>query len=235
MKKLPISRQDFSDLIKSNCIYVDKTKYIYQLLEQKYYFLSRPRRFGKSLLVNTLKEIFNNNREIFKNLWIYNKIEWKKHPVIKIDFSSIDHKSKGLEKAIDDCLHEIASQNNISLSTEPYASKFLYLINKLSKKEQVVILIDEYDKPIIDHLDDIEKAKENRDILKNFYSVIKGADANLRFVFITGVSKFSHVSIFSELNNLQDITTHYKYSKMLGYTEEELEHYFSEHIEFFED
>ncbi|MBI4646346.1 MAG: AAA family ATPase [Bacteroidia bacterium] len=230
MKKLPINRQEFSELINDNCIYVDKTKYIYQLLEHKYYFLSRPRRFGKSLLVNTLKEIFLGNKELFKGLWIYNKIELKKHPVIKISFSDISHKVLGLEKAIHNELNDIAKKYSIKFSKQDYPSKFKELIRKLSEKEKVVVLIDEYDKPIIDYIDDIGKAEENREILKNFYSIVKDSDSYLRFFFVTGVSKFSKVSIFSDLNNLEDITIDENYSLMIGWTEEEIIKYFSEYI-----
>ncbi len=230
MKKLPTGRQEFSELIDEKCIYVDKTKFIYKLLDQKYYFLSRPRRFGKSLLLNTIKEIFLGNKDLFKGLWIYDKIDWEIFPVIKISFSKIDYKNLGLGKAIDDMVLDIAAENNIQLIKPSYALKFEELIKKLSEKGKVVILIDEYDKPIIDYLDDAEKAKENRDILKNFYSIVKDADKYIRFLFITGVSKFSKVSIFSDLNNLDDITLDENYSNMLGWTQEELEKYFPEYI-----
>ncbi|OQX76201.1 MAG: AAA family ATPase, partial [Bacteroidetes bacterium 4484_276] len=230
MKKLPIGRQEFSKLIEGNCIYVDKTKYIYQLLQQQYYFLSRPRRFGKSLLLNTIKEIFLGNKDLFKGLWIYDKTDWKTHPVIKISFSNIDYKNLGLSQAINDELDGIAKKNNIKLEAATVGPKFRELIEGLSETEGVVILIDEYDKPIIDYLDALDKAEENRDILKNFYSVIKDADQYIRFFFITGVSKFSKVSIFSDLNNLDDITLDDNYSEMLGWTQEELEKYFPEYI-----
>ena len=230
MKNLPMGKQEFSKLIEDNCIYVDKTKYIFQLLKQDYYFLSRPRRFGKSLLLNTIKEIFLGNKELFKGLWIYDKIDWKIHPVIKISFSNISYQKLGLDLAIKKELKIIAEQHNVELSYEDNASTFRELITKLSKKEKVVILIDEYDKPIIDYLDNLEKAEEHRNTLKNFYSIIKDADQYIRFFFITGVSKFSKVSIFSDLNNLDDITMDKRYSSMLGWTQEEIEHYFPEHI-----
>ncbi|MBI4645559.1 MAG: AAA family ATPase [Bacteroidia bacterium] len=231
MKRLPINRQEFSELINDNCIYVDKTEYIYQLLEHKYYFLSRPRRFGKSLLVNTLKEIFLSNKELFKGLWIYDKIEWRKYPVIKISFANISHKTLGLEKAIHNELNDIAKEYNIKFSKQDYPLKFKELIRKLANKEKVVVLIDEYDKPIIDYIDDIEKAEKNREILKNFYSIVKDSDSYLRFFFVTGVSKFSKVSIFSDLNNLTDLTINKNFSTMIGWTQEEAEKYFPEYIE----
>ena len=230
MKKLPIGIQEFSELIEDNCIYVDKTKYIYSLMKHKYYFLSRPRRFGKSLLLNTIKEIFLGNKELFKGLWIYDKIDWKPCPVIKISFSNIDYKTLGLEKAIELVLTKLAQEHGIELSMSSYSLKFDELIRKLAEKEKVVILIDEYDKPIIDYLDNLDQAEENRKTLKNFYSIIKDADQYIRFFFITGVSKFSKVSIFSDLNNLEDITLNDEFSTLLGWTQEELEHYFSEYI-----
>ena len=232
MKYLPIGIQEFSEFKKNNYIYVDKTKYIHQLLLNKYYFLSRPRRFGKSLLLNTIKEIFKNNKELFKGLWIYDKIEWKEHPVIKISMSNIGYDLLGLEKAIDNKLNRIAAEKNIKFSQQSFSLKFEELIQKLSEKEQVVILIDEYDKPIIDYIDEIEKAEENRKILKSFYSVIKDSDNYIKFFFVTGVSKFSHVSIFSDLNNLNDITLDENYAVLTGYTQKELENYFSEYIQF---
>ncbi len=231
MKKLPIGIQEFSEIIEGNYIYVDKTEKIATLLKQKYYFLSRPRRFGKSLLLNTIKEIFLGNKALFEGLWIYDKIDWEPHTVIKISFSNIDYKSLGLRDAIDTMLTEIAKGHQIELTNKSYALKFDELIKKLAKEKRVVILIDEYDKPIIDYLDQPEKAKENRDILKNFYSVIKDADQYIRFFFITGVSKFSKVSIFSDLNNLEDITLNRKYSTLLGWTQQEIESYFGAYLE----
>lgn len=230
MKKLPIGIQEFSKLIETNCIYVDKTKHIFNLLKQEYYFLSRPRRFGKSLLLNTIKEVFLGNKELFKGLWIYDKIDWAPHPVIKISFSNIEYKTVGLSQAIDNELDRIAKENNIRFETNIGGSRFRELIEKLSAKGKVVILIDEYDKPIIDYLDNLEQAEANRETLKNFYSIIKDADRFIRFFFITGVSKFSKVSIFSDINHLEDITIHDEFSTMLGWTQEELEHYFSDYI-----
>ena len=230
MKGLPIGIQEFSELISRNCIYVDKTKHIFELLKNKYYFLSRPRRFGKSLLLNTIKEIFNGNKQLFEGLWIYDQIDWEVHPVIKISFSKADYKAMGLAAAIDNMLEGIAATNGITLKQPTYSLKFEELILKLSKDKKVVILIDEYDKPIIDYIDDIPQAEENRKILKSFYSVIKDSDGYIQFFLITGVSKFSQVSIFSDLNNLNDITLNRKYATMLGYTQEELEQCFGGYI-----
>ena len=233
MKKiLALGSQEFSEVIGNNCIYVDKTKDIYKLItEGKYYFLSRPRRFGKSLLANTLKEIFLGNKKLFKGLWIYDKWDWEKaYPVIKISFASIDHNTLGLETAIDIQLDKIAKAYGHVLDMKSIATKFEELIIKLSEQAQVAIIIDEYDKPIIDYIDELEKAKENLGILRNFYSAVKDADKYIRFFFVTGVSKFSNVSVFSNLNNLSDITLNRKYSRMIGWTEEEVVDYFPDYI-----
>ncbi len=229
--------QTFRDFYELDYLYVDKTKQIYDLFARggKYYFLSRPRRFGKSLLISTLAEIFSGNQEFFKGLWIYDKIKWTKYPVIHIDFSKIDFGTPGkLEESIKKFLDKTAENHDLTLGKErTYKESFVELIEKLSVKGKVVVLIDEYDKPIIEYVEvnKIETAKEIRGVLKQFYSVIKGSDAFLRFVFITGVSKFSKVSIFSDLNNLVDITLMENYSTLLGYTEAELRHYFSPYLE----
>ncbi len=227
-QKLALGRQEFSEVIKDNCIYVDKTENIYQLITSgKYYFLSRPRRFGKSLLANTIKEIYLGNKRYFKGLWIYDKWDWEKtYPVIKISFSNIDHYKLGLEQAISLQLNKIAKDYSMQLEMTSNAKKFEEIIIKLSPKAQVAIIIDEYNKPIIDYMDDILQADANRKILKNFYSVFKDSDSFIKFLFITGVSKFSQVSIFSDLNNLVDITMNRKYSQIVGWTIEELEKYF---------
>lgn len=235
MKHLPIGVYTFSDFIKNNYIYVDKTKDIYNLFATggKYYFLSRPRRFGKSLLVSTLKEIFSGNKELFKGLWIYDKIEWETYPVIHIDFSKIRYKTPEiLEKSLEKKIKRIAKNYNIRLDADiNYKDGFAELIEELSVKNRVVILIDEYDKPIIDKIENREIAMGNRDVLKEFYGVIKASDEFNKFAFITGVSKFSKVSVFSDLNNLDDITLDKKYTTMLGYTHEELSHYFDLRLE----
>lgn len=233
MKKLlALGRQEFSEVIENGCIYVDKTEIIHSLLTTgKYYFLSRPRRFGKSLLCNTLKELFLGKKELFKGLWIYDKWNWEqKFPVIKISFSNIDHNKLGLEKAIEIELNRIAKNYGLQLNSQSNAMLFKELIESLSDKEKVAIIIDEYDKPIIDYMTDIEKAKTNREILKNFYSVIKDSDKYLKFFFITGVSKFSKVSIFSDLNNPEDITIIDDYATIVGWTIEEIQLYFRDYL-----
>lgn len=231
MQKLPLGIQEFSKLRMQNMIYVDKTQHLHTLIKSgSYHFLSRPRRFGKSLLVNTFKELFLANKHYFKGLWIEDKWEWKPRPVIHIDFSRIYDRLSPLSKSIEKHLTRIFEENHIEPKGESIKELFGNLINALSKNGNVAILIDEYDKPIIDVIEDAEKAKENRAILKNLYSEIKPNDGKIEFFFVTGVTKFTQVSIFSELNNLSDITVNQKYATICGYTQEELEHYFSEHL-----
>jgi hypothetical protein len=234
MKTLSLGRQEFSNLINENSVYVDKTADIFRLItEGRCYFLSRPRRFGKSLLVNTLKEIFLGNKHYFKDLWIENKIDWQQYPVIKLDMSLLSYKDQPLNTTLEDALFDCAKKYDIALEHSNPKKMFHNLIVALHDKtqKQVVILVDEYDKPIIDYLDDIPQAEANRDTLKNLYSVLKPLDSILKFVFLTGVAKFAKVSIFSDLNHLTDISVSEKYSKMLGYTQQELEYYFADRIE----
>jgi len=235
MKKLPLGIQTFREIINSNYLYVDKTEYIYNLInEGKYYFISRPRRFGKSLLISTLKEIFSGNKELFKDLWIYYKIKWEEYPVIHIDFSTINYRDdqKEFQKSIKKSLTKTKNEYNLNIDDNLNCSDyFKEIILQLSNINKVVILIDEYDKPIIDFVDDIEKANKNREILKSFYTIIKGSDQYIKFAILTGVSKFSKVSVFSGLNNIRDITLSESFCKLLGYTQEELELYFQEYID----
>ena len=228
-----LNTQTFSRLIAENRIYVDKTELIYNLVKEGHefiYFLSRPRRFGKSLLISTLKSIFEGEKELFKGLYIYDKINWKPYPVIHISMTDIDFTNLGLWKALEIRLHEIATEHEISLNAETENLQFKTLIKELYKKYQakVVILIDEYDKPITHGLefDSIALAVQNRDIMKSFYSGLKDMDDYLRFIFITGISKFTRVSIFSELNHVTDITLDERYANLCGYTQAELVHYF---------
>jgi hypothetical protein len=236
MKKLPFSIQTFRDFIDQDYIYVDKTEIIHDLFATggKYYFLSRPRRFGKSLLISTLAEIFSGNKELFKGFWIYDKIEWSPSPVIQIDLSKIDFENpEKLKESFIKFLSKTAISYGVSLDEKStYKEGFVELIEKLSARGKVVILVDEYDKPLMEYVEveKIEMAKEIRQVIKNFFGVIKGMDAYLRFVFFTGVSKFSKVSVFSDLNNLRDITLSKPFATLLGYTETELRHYFEPYL-----
>ncbi|MFN8393953.1 MAG: ATP-binding protein [Bacteroidia bacterium] len=231
-KALPIGVQDFSKLIEDGYLYVDKTEFYHRLINNgTYYFLSRPRRFGKSLLLSALGEILSGNRAPFAGLWIEDKIDWQPGPVIHLDFSKIVKLSENLETAIGIELDAIAASYSILLGSGTNALKFRTLIEQLGAGTRVSVLIDEYDKPIIDHIDDLPRAEANRQVIRDLYSVVKGSDGFIRFFFVTGVSKFTQVSIFSDLNNLNDITLDPAYSQMLGYTEEELKTYFAAYIE----
>ncbi|RMH55807.1 MAG: AAA family ATPase [Candidatus Hydrogenedentota bacterium] len=235
MKKLPIGIQDFRELIDGGYVYVDKTEYLYRLIsEGKVYFLSRPRRFGKSLLVSTLEQIFRGNRGLFEGLYIHDKIEWRKHPVIKLDMTQLAYESpEGLKQALMDHVRSVGEAYGLEISGRSPKDIFAALIKELSRTGKVALLIDEYDKPIIGALTKTEECAAYREILKDFYGVIKGLDAYLKFVFLTGVSKFSRTSIFSDLNNLRDITMAEDYNEICGYREEDLERYFDGYFERF--
>jgi hypothetical protein len=236
-KKLPIGIQSFEQLIREGAVYVDKTKNIYEILKPGFgaYFLSRPRRFGKSLLVSTLEAIFKNKRHLFKGLWLdSSEYIWEEFPVIKIDMSAVEKStSERLYLGLKSAVLANASKEEINLDENKAPSLlFQELISALVKKynQQVVILIDEYDDPIIRHINDPEMARKNREVLQDFYKIMKSESENLRFVFLTGVSKFAKTSIFSGLNNLLNISMSDKYAALLGYTQEELESYFLEYI-----
>ena len=239
MKKIGLGIQDLSEFKNRNLIYVDKTEIIHRLIEDgKYYFLSRPRRFGKSLLVNTIKELFECNKELFEDTWIYDKWDWdNKHPVININFTEISYKTQGLEASLERYLDKLGRLKNITYESLDYSDKFLELIQKLGKEKPVVILIDEYDKPIIDYLEKetFKKAEENKEILKTFYTGVKEQDRYIRFFMLTGVSKFSRVSIFSDLNHLRDITLSRNYSNIIGYSSEEIKKYYPEYLKILAD
>ena len=235
MKDITSSIYSFENLIEGNFLYVDKTEYIWQLIRpaREMYFLSRPRRFGKSLTVSTLKAVFEGKKELFKGLAIYDKpYDWKPYPVIHLSFGDYNVVSDAMQELPDYLItkiRRIAADYGIELSGNTPGLCFGDLIDKLSDKEQVVILVDEYDKPILDNITkpciaDIQKC------LKGFYSVLKDRNEKERFLFVTGVSKFSHVSLFSDLNNLTDITMDFRYAAMFGYTQEELEANFGDRI-----
>ncbi|MEY3243711.1 MAG: hypothetical protein RIR11_5150 [Bacteroidota bacterium] len=236
MKNLPIGVQTLSKIREKNCVYVDKTRLVHQLATTgSYYFLSRPRRFGKSLLISTLKELYLGNKTLFDGLWIENNWDWsKKYPVLHFSFDEMDYKKLGLEKVIADELLKWAKHYKVRLTNTSVKSQFKELIEKVSKKHgKVALLIDEYDKPMIDYLEknEVDQAKFNRDILREFYGVLKNSDELLEIVFITGISKFAKISLFSHLNNLKDITLTEKYAALTGYTQEELEFYFEDYLQ----
>ena len=232
-KKLPIGIQTIEEIVNENYLYVDKTEYFYKLItDGKYYFISRPRRFGKSLTLSTLKAIFKGKKELFKDQWIYNKIEFEKHPVIHIDFNKINHgkNMETFENSLKEMLLIHAKEYKVSIKDSTPKDMFVELVTNLSEINKVVLLVDEYDKPIIDYITNEEKANENKDFISSFYEAIKGLDEYLKFVILTGVTKIAKVSIFSKLNNLRDISMSREYAGMFGMTEEELYSYFDEYI-----
>jgi len=226
MKKLPIGIQNFSKLIKENCVYVDKTALIHQMITQgSYYFLSRPRRFGKSLLVSTLAEIFSGNKDLFAGFAIeLLPYDWQKYPVIHISFSGIPCENpQDLEIGIKNFLQDIAQPYEIILDDKLKSGEMLKsLVKQLAQQNAVVLLIDEYDYAILRHIHDKATASAIRETLKNFYSAIKDLDQYLKFVFLTGISKFPKTSIFSGLNNLEDISLDRTFNTLLGYTATEI-------------
>ncbi|MCS2608337.1 ATP-binding protein [Halomonas dongshanensis] len=232
-QKLPVGVQAFDKLRTGGYYYVDKTPLLHQLVEEGgYYFLSRPRRFGKSMLLDTLRCLFEGREELFDGLYIQDKWDWQKaHPVIRLSFADgVVHNREALDVRIRDQL--LIQRERLGL-TEPRPSdipgEFSALIREAHQHfgERVVVLIDEYDKPILDNILDAERARELREGLKNLYSVLKDADPHLRFVLLTGVSKFSKVSLFSGLNNLRDITLSSTYATICGYTDADIDRVFA--------
>ncbi|HMA61102.1 MAG TPA: AAA family ATPase, partial [bacterium] len=197
MKKLPLGKQDFRDLIDGNFIYVDKTKWIHQMLKDDVpYFMSRPRRFGKTLTVSTLHHLFKGHQDLFKNTFIYDKWNFQERSVIRLNMNEVNS-SEGAEIFKNELFRVIKNQskiNNVKLSESLYSAAFQELIGKLDKP---AILIDEYDKPILSNIHKPEYVDQIREILKEFYGAIKTKESNLSFIFITGISKFSKMSIFS--------------------------------------
>ena len=228
---------DFEVIRQADILYVDKTEYLYKLVskpENRRCFVSRPRRFGKSLCVNTLEKIFQGRKDLFEGLYIsQTDYDWKKYPVIRFSFGSCSAKNgTQLNEWIVGKLLDIAEGYGIELIRKKYAGyAFSELIEKISEKYgQIVVLFDEYEMVITDNIYN-ENIEEMRDVLSSFYQVLKDMDEFIRFVFITGVTKYTKLSLFSKLNNLRDISMDSEYAEMFGYTQEELEHYFAEHIE----
>lgn len=232
-KKLPIGIQTFAKIREDDCYYVDKTPFALKLIDEgSHYFLSRPRRFGKSLLLDTLAELFEGNEALFRGLYCHDKWGWSvKYPVIRISFGSGLMQSRAaLEIRIDDILQVNARRLGVpAFSAIDIPGRFAELIRETARRhgQRVVVLIDEYDKPMLDNITDPETARELRDTLRNLYSVIKDNDADIRFAMLTGVSKFSKVSLFSGLNNLRDITLEPQYSALCGYTDHDVDTVFS--------
>ena len=237
MKKLPIAIQTFAQIRDGQHIYIDKTEQLHRMVDSgKAHFLSRPRRFGKSLLLDTLKELFEGNQTLFQGLYIDDRWDWStQYPVIKFDFA--DGAVRTIEQ-LENRIFTLLEFNQRRLGVE-YDTRFdlpgcfADLIFQTYQKygQKVVVLIDEYDKPILDQIDHAEKAAEVREALKNLYSVMKGQDAYIHFVFMTGVTKFSKVSLFSGINQIEDITLDKRYATICGYTEQNLKTEFSEHLQ----
>jgi hypothetical protein len=237
-RRLPIGIQDFVKIREDGCVYVDKTARIYELLTGSgtAIFLSRPRRFGKSLLCSTLAAIFEGRRELFGGLAIDSlDWDWKKHPVVRIDLNAGD-----FNKCLDELFItlnrslDFAAQNyNVPIEGESSGDRFARLVKALHTVcgERVVVIIDEYDKPLLNTIDNSELHKEIRSALKAFYGVLKSADEHLRFVLLTGVTKFAQVSVFSDLNHLMDLTLDPRYADLCGVTQEELERDFAPEID----
>ena len=231
-RKLPIGIQTFSEIIQEGHYYVDKTGMAVDLVEQgKYYFLSRPRRFGKSLLLDTLKDMFEGHQALFAGLAAQARWDWsKKYPVIRVSFSDGVLQSRAqLDQRISEILSDNQKRLGVTCTHESLGGRLSELITLAHEKtgQRAVVLIDEYDKPILDNITNSAVALEMREGLKNLYSVLKGSDEHLKFVFLTGVSKFSEVSLFSGLNNLKDITLDARYSALCGYTDADVDSVFA--------
>jgi len=227
-RRLPLGIQNFRELRELDCYYVDKTAYVKRLLDEgKYYFLSRPRRFGKSLFLDTLKELFEGSEELFAGLYIHERWTWSaRHPVVRLSFGGRHFAAPAdLDANLAAQFDDIEVEAGVAPRYETAPERFGYLIRTLHRQtgQRVVVLVDEYDKPILDVLENREVACANRDFLRGLNGVIKDNDAHVRFAFLTGISKFSKVNLFSQLNNLTDITLDPVYSSVCGYTERDLD------------
>ena len=231
-RKLPIGIQTFREIREEGWYYVDKTAYAARLVEEgKHYFLSRPRRFGKSLFLDTLKELFEGAEPLFEGLDVHGRWDWSvRHPVLRLDFGSGNFEDPGLlPKEAMAQLDAIERRTEVETRYDTAPARFRHLIETLHERsgQRVAVLVDEYDKPILDALGTPEVARANRGFLRGLYSVIKQCDAHVKLTFLTGVSKFSKVSLFSGLNNLKDITLDPRYSAICGYTDADLDTVFA--------
>ena len=239
-RKLPLGIQGFESLRNDGYVYVDKTEYIYHLVhEGKPYFLSRPRRFGKSLLLSTLKAYWEGKKELFGGLAIerlQNADAWKAYPVFYFDFNGVNYQEKGsLERALDFRLQEWEAEYSMEIDRNRFtlSERFQKLLKGVTKQTgaRCVVLVDEYDKPLLDIVEKPDLQEHNREVFKGFFSTLKSYDEYIQFVFITGVSKFHKVSIFSDLNQLNDISLDEDYACLCGITEEEIKHSFAKELE----
>ena len=235
-RRLPIGIQSFREMREENCYYVDKTAFIERLVDEgKHYFLSRPRRFGKSLFLDTLKELFEGNEALFEGLHLHRRHDWsQRHPVVRLSFAGGSFSEPGY--AHTNVLAQLEGAAEAAGVEARYATapdRFRHLITSLHRRtgRRVVVLVDEYDKPILDALETPPVARANRAFLRGLYGMIKDCDAHVRFTFLTGVSKFSKVNLFSQLNNLTDLTLEPAYSSICGYTERDLDTVFAPELE----
>lgn len=228
--KYPLGIQTFSEIREEDYLYIDKTPLLYNLITSgKVYFLSRPRRFGKSLLISTLESIFNGDKSLFNGLYIATtEYDFAQYPVLTIEFSKEEFaNANNLRQFISTVLNDYANNFDITLTTDTYALQFNELVTKLQQKtgKKVVLLIDEYDKPILNNLNK-DTLPEIKEVIGTFYAIAKALDKYLKFTFITGVSKFAKVSVFSGVNSLTDISTDSRYGDICGITQQQLEDYF---------
>jgi hypothetical protein len=236
MRKLPIGIHTFRRLREDNCVYVDKTEYAYDLITRGYrYFLARPRRFGKSLFVSTLSEILRGNKQLFNDLWItQSDYQWKPHGVIQLDFSSISGETSELfKKGLNHTLTRIADDYQLTIETITDQPEITLdnLVRALhTQYGSIAFLIDEYDSPILRALTDIDRAQKIRAAIQTFFTTVKSLDKYINFVFITGVSSFTKAGLFSGINNLEILTLDPQYAAICGYTDDEIDHNFKEHI-----
>ena len=235
-RKLPIGIQSFEDLRKNSYLYVDKTALVHQIVSNgKTYFLSRPRRFGKSLLLSTMEAYFRGKKELFRGLAIESlETEWKKYPVLHLDLNARNYESKeALIAILNQHLEKWETIYGDERNDRCPEERFSYLLDKIHSMTglQAVVLIDEYDKPLLQTIGNKELQEQYKNILKAFYGVLKSVDAHLRFVFLTGVTKFGQVSVFSDLNQLKDISMDARYATICGITDEELRRNFKPELE----
>jgi len=243
-RRLPFGIQDFIKIREEGCVYIDKTERIYELITNITgpLFLSRPRRFGKSLLCSTLAAVFACRRDLFGEIagqraLAIDKLdwEWKTYPVIKIDLAAVNFAGgkQELLTIINGCLQSCETKYDIPCDGNTIGARFRNLIESLHLKfnERVVVIIDEYDNPLLSTINKPELHEAMLEELKGFYSVLKSSDEHLKFTFLTGVTKFSQVSVFSSLNNLKDISLNPKYNDLCGFTQEEVEQNFAPEIE----
>lgn len=240
--KLPIGIQSFEKLRNEKFVYVDKTEYIYQLVQNTVpYFLSRPRRFGKSLLLSTLRAYWEGKKELFKGLKIVKllagkKYAWQPYPVFYFDFNGANYNDNhALENVLDVHLKRLEQQYQVQEKGGFLSERFQNLLMRAREVtgRRVVVLVDEYDKPLLDVIDKPDLEEQNKDIFKGFFSSLKSYDEYLQFVFITGVTRFNKVSIFSDLNQLNDISLNSEFDALCGITEDEIHKYFNEEVEAF--